>query len=265
MKYQRVFAILFGGLVLLTGCATAPYETPYQKHTRRGYEYLQGAPMYLTNFMAAEREFKEAVRLNPDEPQAYYNLAWAYEVIESYGSAASVYREAVRLRPDDPKAHYKLAMAYQGHAFQRGTKDWQKFIDQRGTKDWQKLIDQAVAEFREAIRLKPHFAEAHLKLGGLLARMSYEETGIEYKGAVRGSGAGVIKEYRYKPSEEAEKEYREAVRVAPDYVWAQEALARYLDQFGRRKEARVYWERALKLMNDPYWVKEIKKRLAEPR
>jgi hypothetical protein len=41
-------------------------------------------------------------------------------------------------------------------------------------------------------------------------------------------------------------------------------LAISLDEEGKRKEARGYWERALKAEKGPEWIERIKKRLAEP-
>jgi tetratricopeptide (TPR) repeat protein len=97
---------------------------------------------------------------------------------------------------------------------------------------------EAEKEYREAIRLKPDFAEAHHGLG-LVLMVRDREGGLN--------------------------ELREAIRLKPDFLMAIEDLARRLDRLGRHREARPYWERALKLEKKPWVVDEIKKRLAEPR
>jgi len=66
-------------------------------------------------------------------------------------------------------------------------------------------------------------------------------------------------------TEEEMAEYREAIRLDPNHVWALENFASLLDVQSMRKEARGYWERALKVEKRPEWVEKIKKRLTEPR
>lgn len=62
--------------------------------------------------------------------------------------------------------------------------------------------------------------------------------------------------------EEAEKEYREAIRLNPDYLGALRNLAVCLDLLGRAREARGHWERALTLEKNPDVGEFIRKRLA---
>jgi len=160
------------GLLLLAGCATAPYMV----HMKRGREF-EDAQINLK----AERE----------------------------------YREAVRLKPDYAEAHYRLGVVI-----------------------WAYKRDEGVVEIREAIRLKPDFTEAHESLGTCL--------------------------FLQNKLEDAEKEYREVVRLRPTHVWALWWLGHVLDIEGRRKEARQYWEKALKYTRDPNLSETFKQRLAEP-
>ena len=97
----------------------------------------------------------------------------------------------------------------------------------------------AVAEFREAHRLNPKDAEMHCEFGNAL----------EFQG-------------KY---EEAEKEYLEAPQLKPGDPAILRALAYFLDRQGRRKEARPFWEKALKVEKDPINRAMIRQRLAEPR
>jgi len=138
-------------------------------------------------------------------------------------AAQKEFREAVRLRPDFAEAHFALGIAIH---------------------DAEEYKHLAEPEYREAIRLKPNYPEAHYRLGCLL-----------------------VEERKY---DEAVQEYREAIRLKPDYLWAIEQLANTLDLFpmserpGSHKEARLLWERALKLTKDPKRRETIKQRLAEP-
>jgi Flp pilus assembly protein TadD len=96
----------------------------------------------------------------------------------------------------------------------------------------------AESEYREAIRLKPDYAEAYCYLGAALGK----------KGEI----------------DEAVKVLREAIRLKPGYTKALENLAVLLDGQGRKKEAREYWEEAAKSEKRQEVAEWIKKRLAEP-
>jgi tetratricopeptide (TPR) repeat protein len=108
-------ALALGGLLLLAGCATSPY----QKHTKRGYEYQK-----KLDYVAAVKEYREAVHLKPNDAKAHYNLAytleqqgqdleWVYrkDGTKMYDEAISEFREAIRLKPDDADAHCNLGVA----------------------------------------------------------------------------------------------------------------------------------------------------------
>jgi len=139
----------------------------------------------------------------------------------------------------------------------------------------QRKLSAAEKEFREAVKLKPDFAEAHFGLGfAIQEQEEYQQLAEpEYREAIRLKpnypvahymlGCLLVVERRY---DEAVQEYLEAIRLKPDYLWAIEELAKTLDgsPLMRRKEARPLWERALKLEKRPQAIADIKKRLAEP-
>jgi Tfp pilus assembly protein PilF len=98
--------------------------------------------------------------------------------------------------------------------------------------------DEATWELRNAVRWWPDCAWAHYELGTALS--SKEVT------------------------DEAVAEYRKAVQLDPTFLDALVRLAEELDAKGERKQARKYWERALKEEKSPEVAERIKKRLAEP-
>ena len=55
----------------------------------------------------AESHFLEALRLNPNNPLAHFNLGWALEQKADYPSALQEYRRAAELDPQN--ANYRLA------------------------------------------------------------------------------------------------------------------------------------------------------------
>jgi tetratricopeptide (TPR) repeat protein len=139
----------------------------------------------------------------------------------------------------------------------------------------QRKLSAAEKEFREAVRLKPDFAEAHFGLGfAIHEQEEYQHLAEpEYREAIRLKpdypeahymlGCLLRVERKY---DVAVQEYRKAIRLKPDYLWAIEELAKTLDggPIMRRMEARPLWERALKLEKRSQAIADIKKRLAEP-
>jgi hypothetical protein len=56
----------------------------------------------------AEQEFREAIRLRPDLPEAHYNLGLLLARQNKLAEAEREYREALRLRSDSAEAHFAL-------------------------------------------------------------------------------------------------------------------------------------------------------------
>ena len=82
-------------------------------------------------------------------------------------------------------------------------------------------LDEAIAEYRQAIRLIPDFAEAHNDLG-----IALKEQG--------------------KPDESI-AEYRQAIRLKPDLAWAHNNLGNALKEQGKLNEAIAEYREAIRL------------------
>jgi Flp pilus assembly protein TadD len=127
-------------------------------------------------------EFREALRLNPNDYSTHYHLAVALANKHDLTGEISELREALRLNPNYGPAHYNLgvALAYYPYWSRRekvrniNKKDVEMMIG----KHWENVI----AEFREAARLMPKKDEAHYELGVYLERA--------------GDRAGAFNEYR---------------------------------------------------------------------
>jgi len=97
--------------------------------------------------------YREAIRINPDDAAAHYNLGSALQNLERYDEAEEEYREAIRINPDLAEAHYNLGNLL---------KDLKRYAE-------------AEKEYREAIRINPDLAEAHANLGILLLKAKRPE------------------------------------------------------------------------------------------
>jgi tetratricopeptide (TPR) repeat protein len=92
---------------------------------------------------------------------------------------------------------------------------------------------EAIAEYREAIGLKPDFAEAHINLGFALEHTGQIDAAIaEYREAIRAKPDFALAHYNlgvtlgYKRQYDAAiVEYRETIRLTPDFAAAHTNLA----------------------------------------
>jgi Tfp pilus assembly protein PilF len=157
-------ALALGGVLLLAGCASVPYQEPnkstaYWEFTQRGLKY-----MVKYQEMAAEKEFQEAVHLCPKSSEAHANLGNAFNGQGKYADGEKEFREAIRLNPYNADAHSGL-----GKALQRQNKR-----------------KEAENEFKVAIRLDSKNAVAHNRFGiALIMRGDTAGAEREYRDAVR--------------------------------------------------------------------------------
>jgi tetratricopeptide (TPR) repeat protein len=134
----------------------------------------------------------------------------------------------------------------------------------------ERRFDQAVAEFQEALRLRPDYAEARGNLGIALELSGHPaEAIVEYEGAVRAAPDRADLRYNLGRllaiqgrSDPALEQYEAAVRSDPDLAEAQGALGELYLRVGRTDQAIPHLERALELR--PGWT-EVQRMLAAAR
>jgi TonB family protein len=102
-------------------------------------------------------ELREAIRLNPDFPEAHLNLGLVFFQNREGRAAMKEYREAIRLKPDLPEAHLSLGIALA----------------------WTGDLNGAITEYREVTRLKPDCEEAHRNLGYELMYTGKRQEGLD--------------------------------------------------------------------------------------
>jgi protein O-GlcNAc transferase len=101
------------------------------------------------------RQLKEAVRTNPQDPQAYFNLGLQYEILGKDREAVKAFQQALKLKPDYPEALYELARLK---------------ADAGNT-------EQAIKDLKQSLKLKPDFTAARTGLGG-----EYNQQGLDFIG-----------------------------------------------------------------------------------
>ena len=137
--------------------------------------------------------YQKAIALDPTSVHAHYNLGDALEVKGKFDEAIAGYREVIALDPSS-RPYNNL-----GDALKEGT--WtrpsllRKAIAliqgchsplQAGHLMTKGKVDEAIAEYRETIRLKEDYPEAHCNLGlALFAQGKLEEAIAAYRAAIR--------------------------------------------------------------------------------
>jgi len=92
-------------------------------------------------------QYREALRLKPDDADTRFDLANALYRKGMWDEAISQYGEELKLSPDDPDGHNNLGVVL----FQKGN------------------LNEAITQFREALRLRPDYASAQKNLAAALA------------------------------------------------------------------------------------------------
>lgn len=104
--FLRFMASAALAAVLLTSCAGS--AATYEKQIELGRKYLTEM-----NYAEAIAAFTEAIKLNPDDIEAYMARAEAYAALEKYDEATADYTAVIEKTDDQP---YLQATAYIGRA-----------------------------------------------------------------------------------------------------------------------------------------------------
>jgi serine/threonine protein kinase/Flp pilus assembly protein TadD len=166
----------------------------------------------------AIEEWREAIRLKKDDWEAHFHLGRVLGERGQQNQAIAELREAIRLKKEHAKAsfvfipglaaedaelHFSLALALSRK---------------------ESCVDEAIDEYRQTIRLKNGYADAHLNLGNCL--------------------------YRKGQRDQAIAEYREAIQIKKDNATAHYCLGVALSDQGRRDEAIAEYRQAIQFKND---------------
>ena len=119
-------------------------------------------------------------------------------------------------------------------------------------------LAEAVAQYQEALRLKPDYAEAHNNLGNALREQGQLAAAVaQYQEALRlkpdyaeahNNLGNALKEQGQLA--EAVAQYQEAIRLKPDYAEAHNNLGNALREQGQLAEAVAQYQEALRLKPD---------------
>ena len=135
--------------------------------------------------------YTEAVRLNPEYAEAYYNRGKAYDDKEEFDRAIQDLDKAIDLNPKYAEAYYNRGKAYDDkEEFDRAIQDYNKAIDlnpkyaeayyNRGKAYGRKTeFDRAIQDLDKAIDLNPKYAEAYINRGAAYGRKTEFDRAIQ--------------------------------------------------------------------------------------
>jgi tetratricopeptide (TPR) repeat protein len=171
-------------------------------------------------------------------------------------------------------AYWRDSKTLWAHALDCTTDNWMAHEGFGSSFAELRQYDEAIAEFQEALRIHPGFAQARVSLGLALERRGERGDGDaaleQYRQAVRCDptladahyNLGVLLVNRGK-IDEAIAEFLSALRYKPDHADAHYNLATSLDRQGKHVEAMASWREALRLEpNNIDTVDEVAWRLA---
>jgi adenylate cyclase len=213
------------------------------------YLKLLQAQEYLYRFsnegnIMGKQLAEEAIALDPEFAGAYYAQAGAHMMDVWFGSSKSpkesldkaveLAQKAISLDPNDPR-HYGLL----GNVY----------VMKRN-------YDKAIAEGEKAVALDPGGADVHAWLGMSLNYADKPKEAIPlFEKAIRLNPNGPTwyfhnfgHSYRMTGQyQEAITQYKKALRVAPNNIWAHLSLAATYSLLGRDEEARAEAEEVLRM------------------
>ena len=177
--------------------------------------------------------FMEALKNNPDLPEAYFQIGYCDGKLGRYTQALEAYKQVIRLKPGDVDAVNNLCVSY----------------------NMLGRFDEAIETCKQAVRIKPDFAEAYSNLGWTYQKLGKYAEGIEFcKQAIRIKPDHALAHYnlgnnysslaRY---EEAAESYKQAIRINPDYAEAHLNLGAAYNQLGRYQDAIESYKQAARI------------------
>jgi tetratricopeptide (TPR) repeat protein len=168
-------------------------------------------------------EFREATKLDPSLADAFVNLGAAYMENHDYGSAIPPLKRALELSPDLPVAHQFLgyALLAQGYAAEAIP-----HLERVGAQDALGIaqietgqLTEAVANFNAVLAKRPDDPDLLYYLGhasGFLSKSAIDTLLAAHPDSARAHQALAENYFVLRQMPQAEREYREALRLRPE-------------------------------------------------
>jgi tetratricopeptide (TPR) repeat protein len=175
------------------------------------------------HFDEAIEEYKKVTELAPKLADGFVNLGQAYMENRDYGAAIAPLKRAVELAPDLAGAHQLLGYALLAQGYPAEAIPHLEKINEQTALGIAQIstgqLPQAVANLQSALARHPNDADLLYYLGrasGLMSKQSIDTLLAEYPDSARAHQALAENYFVLRQMPQAEKEFREALRLRPD-------------------------------------------------
>jgi|GEM_PF-517263 len=197
-------------------------------HMDKGLDYEDQG-----QFDAAIAAFDAAIRLDPDDALAHYNLGRVYYLQDQMEQAAAAFEKAIQIDPEMAEAHTNLGAVYRAQgrveeaiaacetAIQLDPNDDMAYYNLALAYSDQGQLDEAIAAYGEALRINSENAGAHYNLAHAY--------------------------YRQGKLDEAVVAWKKTAELEPDDSMTYNNIGRVYFEQGRFDEALVFLKQAIAL------------------
>ena len=184
------------------------------KHTTYlAFPYNNRGNVYLAQKQdeLAKADYTQALKLNPQYPEAYANLGIIYKNQGNFPEALNYYERALKFKPEYVEVYFNRAILYSDlkkfdlaladinetlrinpHLYQGWNTRGQIYLAQN-------KFDLAMADFTQSLRLNPAYADGYISAGILeFKRKNYAKAIVQFSNAIKINQAAKAFYYRSK-------------------------------------------------------------------
>lgn len=177
----------------------------------------------LRQFDVAVAEFRKVTELEPTFAQGFVSLGQAYIEQQNYNAAVTLLKHALELDPNLGAAHQLLGYALLSQGYYTEAISHLERVDDPGVLGVAQLqagkLPEAIANLQAALAQQPNNADLLYYLGrasGLFSKQVVDTMMARYPDSPRAHQAMAENYYVLRQMPQAEKDYREALRLRPD-------------------------------------------------
>ena len=209
----------------------------------------------------AEKCYRRAIELKPDFAESFNNIAIILQDKGNYAEAEKYFRRAIELNPNYAEAYNNIGNLLKDTGRNKEAEIYYKLSLKINPKNYKvynnlgllcadsQILDDAETFYRKAIELNPNYAEAYNNLGNLLRNKNQmpvsakaAETSLDKVADTSITGAEF--------ESEAEKYFRRAIELNPNYAEAYNNIGNLFNDTGRIGEAKEFYLKALSIKPD---------------
>ncbi|MBF2006933.1 MAG: tetratricopeptide repeat protein [Chlorogloeopsis fritschii C42_A2020_084] len=199
-----------------------------------------GAKAQKRDYQGAIAAYEQALRMNPNHPDAYFQRAVAYYDLKNYQAAYEDLNQVVRLTPNSPIAYMNRGLTQDLlQRNQEALKDYSKaislnpdyaaaYLNRGALKNELQDYQGGISDLNKAINLKPDYALAYLNRGdSYIALKDYKRAIADLDEAIRLQPNSALaysrRGFAYRQLQEYNKaalDYNIAIGIQPDYASA---------------------------------------------